>query len=82
MNFPEVFQIKQAFSVFKCDMGGNLEPKRSHPHVCGKCPSKEVDGINGSRSMRFDFSTDGVCPPPKSMGFFGDLSCLSGMHQR
>lgn len=71
MNFPKVFQIKQAFIVFKCDMGGNLEPK-GPTHMC-------VENVQARRLTALTavgpwglISVQMVCAPlPNQWGFLG-----------
>lgn len=82
MNLYNVFQLKQAFIVFKGNMGEKLGCKRSHHARVARCQSKEVGNVLRAvliavGPMGSDPGTHGECPPPKPLGSAGISACLS-----
>lgn len=81
-DLHNVFQLKQAFIVFKCNVGKKLEHRRSHPCMCGKM-SRQGDWqhfkgrVKSRRCHGVCSSARGACPPPESAGFVGISARLS-----
>lgn len=80
VNFHYAFQLKQAFDMFKCNMGERWNIKGPICACVARCLSNETGKILkaaliGVSHMGFDSSSRGTSPSLKPVGVCGDL-CL------